>query len=139
MAEELVAVYGTLRVGGYNHCVMDSAGGDFIGSFWTHRDFAMYDLGSFPAVALKGSSSIFVEIYNVVNLDPIDRLEGYPHLYQRAKVETPWGQAWIYHMDRRDISPQQNLVPSGNWMIHTGKEKDAALYVSDGMWRELRA
>lgn len=31
-----------------------------------------------------------------------DRLEGYPHFYDRKEVDTPYGQAWIYFLNRED-------------------------------------
>lgn len=76
----------------------------------------MRSLGGFPAVTLKGDNQVHGEIYEVDDetLKNCDRLEGIPTFYQREKVETSKGPAWIYTMEPRDLS-EQRVIKSGVW------------------------
>ncbi len=119
---QLVAVYGTLRSGFYNHRVMEAAKGELLGTAKTVNNYNMYNLGSFPSVSLTDTDNetpVVVEVYEVEMEgveNTLDRLEGYPHFYNRTKVDVEFedgsvANAWIYHID----SPKPNLIESGNW------------------------
>ncbi len=110
---ELVAVYGTLKQGQYNHPVLSRQGAEYIGACILYG-WAMYDLGSFPCVVpTKLSGSIVVEVHKVADLRATDRLEGYPGFYDRIQVATPYGNAWIYFM--REAPSGAELINSGVW------------------------
>lgn len=107
----LVFVYGTLKRGHPNHDVLEGARGRFLMACATSPEFEMIDLGSFPAVREGGAMAIHGEVYEVADMDPIDRLEGYPILYDRKLIDTPCGQAWIYIRN----AAEGNRIPDGNW------------------------
>ncbi|MBK1734154.1 hypothetical protein CKO15_02420 [Halorhodospira abdelmalekii] len=107
----LVFVYGTLKRGHSNHHVFAQAGSRFLRAWATSPEYEMIDLGDFPAVREGGNTSIHGEIYEVDNLAPIDALEDYPVLYDRKRIKTPCGDAWLYV--KNDASGER--IPSGNW------------------------
>lgn len=110
---ELIAVYGTLKQGQYNHPVLGRQESEYLGTDIL-TGWVMYDLGSFPCVVpTKLSSSIAVEVYEVPNLEVTDRLEGYPRLYDRTKAVTRYGEAWIYFM--REAPDGATQLTSGVW------------------------
>ena len=110
---ELVAVYGTLKQGQYNHPVLHRQGAEYLGTDILYG-WAMYDLGSFPCVVpMKLSGSIVVEVYEVADLKATDRLEGYPGFYDRVQVVTHYGSAWIYFM--REAPERASVIDSGVW------------------------
>ncbi|MCG5549440.1 gamma-glutamylcyclotransferase family protein [Halorhodospira halochloris] len=107
----LVFVYGTLKRGHPNHHVLAQADSSFLMAWATSAEYEMIDLGPFPAVREGGGTAICGEIYAVGDLAPIDRLEGYPVLYDRRLIETPCGQAWLYVMN----DALGEVIPSGEW------------------------
>ncbi len=107
----LVFVYGTLKRGHPNHDVLARADARFLMAWATAPEYEMVDLGAFPAVQEGGGTAIHGEIYEVGDLAPIDRLEGYPVLYGRKRIETPCGEAWLYI--KNDAAGER--VPSGDW------------------------
>lgn len=118
MSKHLIFCYGSLKFGKPNHKY-------FLDGI-PMKDTAvtrgvMYDLGAFPAVTLHGDGQIHGELYEVDDrtLARLDRLEGYnPNgggLYDRAKIETPHGPAWIYTMDNDQELSNYRRVASGNW------------------------
>jgi gamma-glutamylcyclotransferase (GGCT)/AIG2-like uncharacterized protein YtfP len=110
---ELVAVYGTLKQGQYNHPVLGRQGAEYIGVDIL-TGWVMYDLGSFPCIVpTKLPESIVVEVYEVADLRATDRLEGYPGFYDRVQVVTRYGSAWIYFM--REAPQGAKLINSGVW------------------------
>lgn len=110
---ELVAVYGTLKQGQYNHLVLSRQGAKYLG-IDVLTGWVMYDLGSFPCIVpTKLSESIVVEVYEVADLKATDRLEGYPGFYDRVQIVTRYGNAWIYFM--REAPQRAKLITSGVW------------------------
>lgn len=87
MEPKLIAVYGTLRKGYYNHYLLEDSQfvrGDIVAGYDMHA------LARFPAV-LKGSHTVGVEIYRVESeevLRRLDWLEGHPTFYRREPVKT---------------------------------------------------
>ena len=110
-----VAVYGSLRKGLHNHCVLEDS--PLLGTFVSKPEWTMLSLGSFPALVPGGDTPIVMEVYEV---DPevfasLDMLEGYPSFYDRETIETPMGDAWVYFL--ADAEGYGNtIVPSGDWM-----------------------
>lgn len=110
---DLVAVYGSLREGLGNHGVIKGAEkkGDTVIKGWD-----LYSLGAFPFI-LKGNNALTVEVYQVdseTRQARLDALEGYPSFYDRTKVETEFGEAWIYFMHEM-YSRGAPLVEHGDW------------------------
>ncbi len=111
---ELVAVYGSLREGLSNHDLLGNSkkvGDDIIGG-WIMRS-----LTSFPYIhpSSRGDSdTIHIEVYEVEEdqMKILDRLEGYPAFYDRKVVETKYGEAWIYFIDKVG---EQVVVKNGDW------------------------
>ena len=116
--EHLVAVYGSLKRGHFNHDLLQ--GTEFVGEDWLF-DFTLYDLGPFPAVKRHTSEGVLVEIYRVTTqqLQRLDQLEGFdskePHksFYLRVEVESSYGPVWVYEYNR-EVEPQC-LIGTGNW------------------------
>ena len=108
---ELIAVYGTLKKGQYNHPVLGEAqylGPDLI------EGWAMYSLGAFPCIVPKKLFGLVaVEVYEVPDLKSTDRLEGYPDFYDRTKIVTSHGDAWVYFM--REVPHGAKYIEDGVW------------------------
>ena len=108
---ELLAVYGTLKKGHHNHRVIDDA--EYLGAC-SIEGWAMYSLGYFPCIVpMKLSGRVVVEVYKIPDLVGTDRLEGYPNFYDRTKVVTSHGDAWVYFM--REVPPGASRIKSGVW------------------------
>ena len=122
-----VAVYGTLLQGFGNNRLLHDA--QYLGAT-VLPGWEMYSLGGFPAITLPDGDEqprIQVEIYEVNKdtLDRLDRLEGYPHFYDRMEVAYNLGDgedlAWIYWIknlhnwaDARGVS-QLPRIECGSW------------------------
>jgi gamma-glutamylcyclotransferase (GGCT)/AIG2-like uncharacterized protein YtfP len=122
---QLVFVYGSLRRGHYNHACLKGA--RFLGPHTTEASYRMLSLGPYPAVILGGGTAITGEVYQVGprELKRLDRLETYPREYDRQRIPTPYGPAWIYLY--RHPARARARVPSGNWNEFTrGRKKSAA-------------
>ena len=113
----LCAVYGTLKKGHGNHRVLGDS--EFIGECISEQDYKMYSVNDwYPAVVFGGNDAIYMEVYKVESqeiADDLDRLEGYPDLYIKDTINTPYGEATIYlynlEVERLDI------VKTGNWVL----------------------
>ena len=125
---ELVAVYGSLRKGLGNHRVL---GDSKLVSTGIVQGFGMYSMGGFPALTtLANKTDVVVEVYEVDNdtMRRLDRLEGYPHFYNRVPVPIHLNEgedgvesyltAWIYFID--DKFPEKSFVESGDWVEYYG-------------------
>ncbi|GAB2642422.1 gamma-glutamylcyclotransferase family protein [Vibrio panuliri] len=110
--QHLVFVYGTLRQGESNHHYLANA--QLLGLHETAPNYALYDLGAYPAV-ISGHQAIFGEVYLVdeVMLQALDQLEDVPVEYRRELIDTPFGQAWIYLY--QDASLLDVIISSGDW------------------------
>jgi len=105
MNKHRVFVYGTLKQGN-NIRGLDSFGNaDMVGTaITTESVYSLYDLGAFPAVTLNGNNKIQGEVWQVDDktLATLDNIEGYPDFYNRVRVSTTEGTAWVYYIP--DIS-----------------------------------
>lgn len=110
----LIFTYGTLKKGFHNHSVLGKAA-VYIGHHTTKPCYTMYDLGFYPAISLLGNTAIVGEVYEVSDLENIDRLEGYPHFYNRIEIETKYGLAWVYHLVDDNI--RYKVIESGEWKL----------------------
>jgi len=115
-----IFVYGTLRRGGRNHRLLETA--TYVRRATTVPGFTMFDLGGCPAVDRGGRDAIVGELYDVDahTLARLDRLEGHPTLYCRAPVELDDGSfamIYIYKMaTRQRVEQRHEVVASGDWM-----------------------
>ena len=109
---ELVFVYGTLRAGESNHGLLESS--EYLGSCQTASQFALFDLGPYPAV-IRGTKAIVGEVYcvDIPTMKNLDRLEEYPKLYDRIKTQTPFGSAWIYLY--QGSTELHSVIESNDW------------------------
>ena len=110
--QHLLFVYGTLRQGGSNQAFLEKS--EFLGQHETLPEYALYDLGAYPAV-IAGHHRIVGEVYLIDDetLARIDKLEDVPIEYRREQIETPFGLAWIYLY--QDTSQLDVLLSSGDW------------------------
>lgn len=120
MVEEdnnLVFTYGTLKQGhgNYQRLLEGISGVKFLGSYVTPSKYTMYSLGGFPGVREEGNTPITGEVYQIPEIvfKRLDRLEGYPSFYDRKKIPTKWGEAWIYLVSKEYIN--NHIVISGIW------------------------
>lgn len=107
----LVAVYGTLKIGKGNHSLLSSS--IYMGTART-KDLMRLCVVSLPYL-VRGESeegkNVLVELYYVDDstLASLDRLEGHPVYYKREKMKfTPEEsifsnevEAWVYMVDER--------------------------------------
>lgn len=111
----LVFVYGTLKqgFGNYNRLLATS---EFVSNHSTQPEYTMFDLGSFPGVKTNGVHQIHGEIYSVEDctFKRLDQLEGYPNFYNRIEIPTPYGDAWMYVLNR-DYGNKFRVIEGGVW------------------------
>lgn len=112
----LVAVYGSLRKGMGNHAVISQDLNRQHLSTERIKGWDMYSYGAFPYIS-PGEGSIVVEVYDLAErtLEQLDRLEGYPYFYDRTRVETSQGPAWIYFINQ---GSNNRPVKNGDWVRH---------------------
>jgi gamma-glutamylcyclotransferase (GGCT)/AIG2-like uncharacterized protein YtfP len=106
-------VYGTLKKGYQNSYYLKDA--KFLGEFTTDPIFSMYSFGAYPGVSENGNTAIIGEIYEVdkKQLASIDCLEWYPHYYQRVKIETSFGEVWMYVVNQQRCAGK--IATNGIW------------------------
>lgn len=110
-----VFVYGTLKQGHGNHCVMPK------GSSFVSRgkyNGKMVTLGGFPGVLKGTEGETKGELWDVPTIHPLDSLEGNGSFYTREEkaISTDEGeeQAWIYLLPKEDYG-HLKLVEGGEW------------------------
>ncbi len=114
----IVAVYGSLKRGFYNHRLLERSRFMATG---TVAGFTMYSLGAFPMI-VEGTGSVAVELYEVdrQTLAALDRLEGFPSFYQRqivtAQTDCCPVEAWIYHGKPEQVKGQRR-IQDGVWRL----------------------
>lgn len=112
---DLVAVYGTLKQGHGNHCLLDGA--EFVGSGETVKHLRMVDRGIpyvFPGTASDGKR-VKVELYRPAGpgqWESLDALEGHPDHYVRrlTMIELEDGsveEAWLYFAGDGTAAPRK--------------------------------
>ncbi len=110
--QHLVFVYGTLRKDQSNHHFLKQC--ECLGRFDTPEEYALFDLGAYPAMIL-GNKSVAGEVY-IINdeiLESLDRLEYVSVEYRREQIETIFGLAWVY-LYQLDLTANKEIL-SGNW------------------------
>ena len=120
----LVFVYGSLLKGLSNSWHLSSA--EFWGRGSVDGDFAMLDLGAFPAVVrVDDGSPIVGELYLVDDdtLASLDRLESNGSLYQRERCDAHFffpptyysGRPWVYLLADATLSADRPAVDGNDW------------------------
>lgn len=101
MNKHQVFVYGTLKQGNRIRGMDAMPGADLVGEAVTvDARYTLHDLGAFPGVFLDGHNRVRGEVWQVTDevFDILDQIEGYPVFYNRVKVDTTQGTAWIYYL-----------------------------------------
>lgn len=113
-----VFVYGTLKQGGALHNAITHC--NLLGDHTTEPKYTMYDLGWYPGVVGNGHTAITGEVYEIDDrmLASLDRVEGFPRLYSRELIQTPYGEAWIYLYNHGiGTDNQRREIPAGVWAV----------------------
>lgn len=123
MSETLkVLVYGSLRKGMQNdikyYAENANSNTKLLGT--TKIKGKMYSLGAFPYVNTKEDGVVVGEVYETTEnqerlLYGLDRLEGYPAFYNREEVDTEFGKAWVYYINKPP-RPDNTFVEDGDWV-----------------------
>jgi gamma-glutamylcyclotransferase (GGCT)/AIG2-like uncharacterized protein YtfP len=111
--EILMFVYGTLKRGHGNHHWLADA--PFLGEAEL-PDVVLHDLGPFP-MAVPGEGTVIGEVYRIDAgaLARLDRLEGYPRLYDRRPLPLADGRsAWVY-LGRPHQVRHVAAIADGRW------------------------
>jgi gamma-glutamylaminecyclotransferase len=90
---ERLFVYGTLKRGCAHHDLL--AGARFAGAARTAPGFVLVDLGAYPGMVRGGAAAVAGELFEVDRelLARLDRFEGHPHLFHRARVPLADGRS----------------------------------------------
>lgn len=116
---QLVAVYGSLRMGLHNHGVLGNS--EFVGLFRSKPEYTLHSLrGGFPGLKMEGEDSVVFEVYSVNEeiARDVDGLEGYSPggnntFYDKHQIKTPFGIASTY-----EYQPDTDTrLLHGNWTV----------------------
>ena len=118
MASRNIFVYGTLRRGEHNNCLLDES--KYQGTYETEPEYELRNFGVFPGLMLNGSTSVRGEVYKVNErtLEELDYHEGHPTFYRRMPIKLKSHrekvEAYVItnHPSYRDELP---IIPSGDW------------------------
>jgi gamma-glutamylcyclotransferase (GGCT)/AIG2-like uncharacterized protein YtfP len=120
-----VFVYGSLLSHMGNHRILGDS--KMLGISRSPKNFAMIDLGYYPGVIINEShpGNVVGEVYEVDDntLYSLDRLEGYHPsdpkngLYDRIKIDTDFGEAYIYIYNIRSCR-RISFVENGDWKTY---------------------
>ena len=115
MSNIKVFCYGILKQGRGGHEYLSKA--IKLGTTTTPPEYTMYSLGGFPGVTEGGTTGIIGEVYeiNETILARLDILEGWPDFYNRKKITTDYGEAWMYYIENRKFGNHISIVESGEW------------------------
>ena len=120
MATVKLIVYGTLMTGERNHHFCRNA----VSITPCTVTGTLYDTGcGFPAFQPEGNTTINAELIEIPlsAWEAIDRLEGYPRLYDRQLFLCTLSDGttdigWIYIMN--NLPPMATVIKSGDWKEH---------------------
>lgn len=106
MTNNQVFVYGTLKRGNRMRGLDQFGNAEFVGvAETTDTQYNLWCLGAYPAISLNGNNAVKGEVWQVSDevMDQLDMIEGYPDFYNRRRVETTQGTAWMYYLQSEDI------------------------------------
>lgn len=128
-----IVVYGTLRKGFGNYkWHLENEESKFLGEVKLDG-YTMVSLGGFPAIIPEEllekpnkDYRIVGEVFEVSDEveKSCDRLEGYSperYWYNKVKVDTPYGEAYVYVQDRGEYL-EHEIVESGDWKQYIVKK-----------------
>lgn len=123
-----IAVYGNLlRKGEFNSAYL--RGSKYLGNYQSLPIYTLILLGRFPGLIKEGSTSIFLEVYEIedVRLLSMDFTQPlhYSSLepsFKRELINTPYGEAYVYFYNIED-NEAQIVIQSGNWIEYKQKLK----------------
>ncbi len=104
-----IAVYGSLRVGMYNHGLLADGHAEHCGSEIIKVPYKMIPYSSFPAlIPDTKENDIKFDIFNVDEdtYYRVERLEGYPHFYDKATATDSEGMEVEFYI----IPDEQNIL-----------------------------
>jgi gamma-glutamylcyclotransferase (GGCT)/AIG2-like uncharacterized protein YtfP len=113
----LVFVYGTLLSGEGNHGLLKTA--RRIGVDATQPRYELRHLGGYPALVRGGTRSVAGELYEVdaPTLFALDKLEGHPDFYRRARIRLASGVIADTYLLRRDQVEGRPIIESNHWRM----------------------
>lgn len=123
---ERLFVYGTLQRGCVNHPLL--AGARRLGAARTAPGFALIDLGPYPGMVRRGPAAVAGELYRVTPavLDALDRFEGHPWLFRRARVPLADGRpAFTYLLAPGQTAGRSLLEPDGDGTVRWTEDSGA--------------
>jgi len=126
-----VAVYGSLLKGLGNHRLLETS--TLMGEDLVKLPFQMVSLGSFPGlIPSKKEEDIFIEVYEVTDevFARLDRLEGYPHFYNRRIIDTAFGEAFVYFLEKHEAYGAKVFVEPANWRKYVEEACKKSLILS---------
>ena len=87
----------------------------------------MYSVcGAFPGVKPERGYRVYGELFSVSDSTlgaSLDRLEGYPRMYDRLQSMTSGGLAWVYVYN--GDCQETDRIKSGNWLLRNKQERAA--------------
>lgn len=114
-------VYGTLKKNKHNHYLLN--GCKYLSDFETEKKYTLFD-GGFPIIEREGGTSIKGELYetssesiinNIFSLEGCTKIQHHPsNWYDFDKIETPYGEAVIFVMDKNK-SNRNKILTNGIW------------------------
>lgn len=110
-----VFVYGTLLLGEGNHRQL--RGARLLAVRRTEPRYTLVSLGPYPALVDGGTTSVTGEVYDVDHelLRALDRFEGVPTLYRRARIRLLGGESVAGYLLARPRTRSYPLIASGDW------------------------
>ncbi|WP_290523310.1 gamma-glutamylcyclotransferase [Alcanivorax sp.] len=107
------ASVGALKQGYSNHHYLRRA--RFVGKTLSPPDFQLFDLGDYPGAWMPGAQSLQGEVYEVdaLTLASLDHLEEVPRVYRREKLQTEYGHAFVYVLQRMPRGARR--CNTGSW------------------------
>lgn len=128
----LLAVYGTLRVGGWLH---DSAMHKLSPIQLTRiSGYDMYETDMAYPYITPGNGTVVIELYEVdettyLDIERIEKNVG----YDVAEVSTEDGPAKIFYFSR-ELHEQQHKITSGDWLQHEAERYRYGYSRDSGAW-----
>jgi gamma-glutamylcyclotransferase (GGCT)/AIG2-like uncharacterized protein YtfP len=111
-----VTVYGSLLegLGNWNYHLNNDESTK-LGEHILEDNLVMVSMGGFPGLIVDENvtNKIFVETYEVTDrvYKSIERLESYPHFYDKRSIQTPFGDSEIYVLANGGRYAEDRLVP----------------------------
>jgi gamma-glutamylaminecyclotransferase len=109
-------VYGSLLSGEPNHRRLKQS--TLLARCRTVARYTLVDLGAYPALLQRGTTSVLGEVYDVdeATLDSLDAFEGHPILYWRVPIRMRGGRAAAgYVLRQKALARGRPILSGGDW------------------------